>query len=131
MHEGDPHWLRLLTANDIENEDDDENEDDRRGEGSILANEESHRWNSGGFEWGKESEYEFDLGTRRSGEGRRRSQRADFFFPIIRESRHRSSERELQSRNRSPIVLIVGPKLFIEPGTKAFFRLSSVSGPGL
>jgi DNA invertase Pin-like site-specific DNA recombinase len=28
-------------------------------------------------------------------------------------------------------VLIVGPKLFIEPGTKAFFRLSSVSGPGL
>ncbi len=29
------------------------------------------------------------------------------------------------------IVLIVGPKLFIEPGTKAFFRLSSVSGPGL
>src|ERR1700726_3716836 len=37
--------------------------------------------------------------------------------------------------SRSPIVLelvlIVGPKLFIEPGTKAFFRLSSVSGPGL
>ena len=31
----------------------------------------------------------------------------------------------------SAIVLIVGPKLFIEPGTKAFFRLSSVSGPGL
>jgi hypothetical protein len=29
------------------------------------------------------------------------------------------------------VVLIVGPKLFIEPGTKAFFRLSSVSGPGL
>ena len=29
------------------------------------------------------------------------------------------------------LVLIVGPKLFIEPGTKAFFRLSSVSGPGL
>ena len=29
------------------------------------------------------------------------------------------------------IVLIVGPKLFIEPGTKAFFRLSSVSDPGL
>jgi len=28
-------------------------------------------------------------------------------------------------------VLIVGPKLFIEPGTKAFFRLLSVSGPGL
>jgi hypothetical protein len=28
-------------------------------------------------------------------------------------------------------VLIVGPKLFIEPGTKAFFQLSSVSGPGL
>src|SRR4029077_9702939 len=28
------------------------------------------------------------------------------------------------------IVLIVGPKLFIEPGTKAFFRLLSVSGPG-
>ena len=58
MHEGDPHWLRLLTANDIENEDDDENEDDQTGEGSILANEESHRWNSGEFEWGKESEYE-------------------------------------------------------------------------
>jgi hypothetical protein len=29
------------------------------------------------------------------------------------------------------LVLIVGPKLFIEPGTKAFFRLLSVSGPGL
>jgi hypothetical protein len=29
------------------------------------------------------------------------------------------------------LVLIVGPKLFIEPGTKAFFRLSSVSDPGL
>ena len=29
------------------------------------------------------------------------------------------------------LVLIVGPKLFVEPGTKAFFRLSSVSGPGL
>jgi hypothetical protein len=29
------------------------------------------------------------------------------------------------------VVLIVGPKLFIEPGTKAFFQLSSVSGPGL
>jgi DNA-binding Lrp family transcriptional regulator len=29
------------------------------------------------------------------------------------------------------VVLIVGPKLFIEPGTKAFVRLSSVSGPGL
>jgi hypothetical protein len=29
------------------------------------------------------------------------------------------------------LVLIVGPKLFIEPGTKAFFPLSSVSGPGL
>jgi hypothetical protein len=29
------------------------------------------------------------------------------------------------------VVLIVGPKLFIEPGTKAFFPLSSVSGPGL
>ena len=29
------------------------------------------------------------------------------------------------------LVLIVGPKLFIEPGTKAFFQLSSVSGPGL
>jgi hypothetical protein len=29
------------------------------------------------------------------------------------------------------IVFIVGPKLFIEPGTKAFFWLSSVSGPGL
>ena len=29
------------------------------------------------------------------------------------------------------VVLIVGPKLFIEPGTKAFFRLSSVSDPGL
>ena len=29
------------------------------------------------------------------------------------------------------LVLIVAPKLFIEPGTKAFFRLSSVSGPGL
>jgi hypothetical protein len=29
------------------------------------------------------------------------------------------------------VVLIVGPKLFIEPGTKAFFLLSSVSGPGL
>ena len=70
MREGDPHWLRLLTANDIENEDDDENEDDQTGEGSILANEESHRWNSGGFEWGKESEYEFDWGTRRRGEGR-------------------------------------------------------------
>ena len=28
-------------------------------------------------------------------------------------------------------VLIVGPKLFIEPGTKAFFQLSSLSGPGL
>ena len=28
MHEWDPHWLRLVTANDIENEDDDENEDD-------------------------------------------------------------------------------------------------------
>ena len=69
--------MRLLTANDIENEDDDENEDDQTGEGSILANEESHRWNSGGFEWGKETEYEdeyeFDWGTRRSGEGRGRS----------------------------------------------------------
>ena len=32
--------MRLFTANDIENEDDDENEDDRRGEGSMLANEE-------------------------------------------------------------------------------------------
>ena len=52
--------MRLLTANDIENEDDDENEDDQTGEGSILANEESHRWNSGGFEWGKESEDEKD-----------------------------------------------------------------------
>jgi hypothetical protein len=29
------------------------------------------------------------------------------------------------------VVLIVHPKLFIEPGTKAFFQLSSVSGPGL
>jgi hypothetical protein len=29
------------------------------------------------------------------------------------------------------VVLIVGPKLFIEPGAKAFFRLSSVSDPGL
>ena len=29
------------------------------------------------------------------------------------------------------IILIVGPKLFIEPGTKAFFQLSSVSDPGL
>jgi len=30
------------------------------------------------------------------------------------------------------IVLIVAPKLFIEPGTKApFFKLLSVSGPGL
>ncbi len=28
-------------------------------------------------------------------------------------------------------VLIVGPKLFIEPGTKAIIRLSSVSDPGL
>ena len=27
------------------------------------------------------------------------------------------------------LVLIVGPKLFIEPGTKAFFQLSSVSDP--
>jgi hypothetical protein len=32
---------------------------------------------------------------------------------------------------KAPLVLIVGPKLFIEPGTKAFFQLSSVSGPGL
>jgi hypothetical protein len=31
----------------------------------------------------------------------------------------------------SAIVLIVGPKLFIEPGAKAFFQLSSVSDPGL
>jgi hypothetical protein len=31
----------------------------------------------------------------------------------------------------SVIVLIVGPKLFIEPGAKAFFQLSSVSDPGL
>jgi hypothetical protein len=31
----------------------------------------------------------------------------------------------------SPVVLIVGPKLFIEPGSKAFFPLSSVSDPGL
>jgi len=29
------------------------------------------------------------------------------------------------------VVLIVHPKLFIEPGTKAFFQLSSLSGPGL
>jgi hypothetical protein len=30
------------------------------------------------------------------------------------------------------LVLIVGPKLFIDPGAKAFFfRLSSVSDPGL
>jgi hypothetical protein len=29
------------------------------------------------------------------------------------------------------LVLIVGPKLFIEPGTKGFFQLSSVSDPGL
>jgi len=30
------------------------------------------------------------------------------------------------------LVLIVAPKLFIEPGTKApFFKLLSVSGPGL
>jgi hypothetical protein len=29
------------------------------------------------------------------------------------------------------LVLIVDPKLFIKPGTKAFFQLSSVSGPGL
>jgi hypothetical protein len=29
------------------------------------------------------------------------------------------------------LVLIVGPKLFIEPGSKAFSRLSSGSGPGL
>jgi hypothetical protein len=29
------------------------------------------------------------------------------------------------------IVLIVGPKLFIEPGAKAFLRLSSGSDPGL
>ena len=35
------------------------------------------------------------------------------------------------ARSSSSFVLIVGPKLFIEPGTKAFFRLSSVSGPGL
>ena len=39
------------------------------------------------------------------------------------------------SRRHVPIVvvvvLIVGPKLFIEPGTKAFFQLSSVSDPGL
>src|ERR1700680_3518543 len=34
-------------------------------------------------------------------------------------------------QSRLVVVLIVGPKLFIEPGTKAFFRLSSVSGPGL
>src|ERR1700736_3585460 len=94
MREGDPHWLRLLTANDIENE------DDQTGEGSILANEESHRWNSGGFERGKESEFEFDWGTRRRGEGRRQGERGEFFFLIIRESRHRSSERELQSCNR-------------------------------
>jgi hypothetical protein len=39
MHEG-RHRMRLLTANNIEDEDDDENEDDRRGAGSILANEE-------------------------------------------------------------------------------------------
>jgi hypothetical protein len=43
----------------------------------------------------------------------------------------------LSPKSRLPIVLvlvvvlIVGPKLFIEPGTKAFFQLSSVSGPGL
>jgi hypothetical protein len=40
-------------------------------------------------------------------------------------------ERLFARISRRPIVLIVGPKLFIEPGTKAFFRLSSVSGPGL
>jgi hypothetical protein len=34
--------MRLLTANDIE--DDDENEEDRRGEGSILANEDISRY---------------------------------------------------------------------------------------
>jgi hypothetical protein len=45
MHEGHAHWMRLLTDNDIEDENDDENEDDRRGEGSILANEEVIRWN--------------------------------------------------------------------------------------
>jgi hypothetical protein len=41
-HERDPCRMRLLTANDIE--DDDENEDDRRGEGSILANEDISRY---------------------------------------------------------------------------------------
>jgi hypothetical protein len=37
----------------------------------------------------------------------------------------------LEVRGRENLVLIVGPKLFIEPGTNAFFQLSSVSGPGL
>ena len=43
----------------------------------------------------------------------------------------------LLPRNDSPnvlvleLVLIVGPKLFIEPGAKAFLWLSSVSDPGL
>ena len=49
----------------------------------------------------------------RSSPGCGRNQREDSLAPII------------------VLVLIVGPKLFIEPGTKAFFQLSSVSGPGL
>jgi hypothetical protein len=40
-------------------------------------------------------------------------------------------EHDQEKSRRFFIVLIVGPKLFIEPGTKAFFQLSSVSGPGL
>jgi hypothetical protein len=32
----------------------------KQGKDQSFANEESHRWNSGGFEWGKESEDEKD-----------------------------------------------------------------------
>ena len=37
----------------------------------------------------------------------------------------------LGNQEKAFVILIVGPKLFIEPGTKALFQLSSVSGPGL
>jgi hypothetical protein len=43
----------------------------------------------------------------------------------------RTSDLTNLERSFLAIVLIVGPKLFIEPGTKAFSPLSSVSGPGL
>jgi hypothetical protein len=53
--------------------------------------------------------------------------------PEKRSANNLFQTRLLPNRNHIVVVvvLIVDPKLFIEPGAKAFFRLSSVSDPGL